>query len=99
MATGLEKEMQDLLNMAKGVNEGAGEAAKVGAKVRRKSRDITDSLNDMAEKTAAILGGGALAGASEEELRSVFDKIDTDSSGHLDNTELVTVTLRPAPCG
>ena len=83
---------------AQGVNDAATATKQEAVKVRRKSRDLEESLGSMAEASEAWnkLGQGRrarrgsrdLAVYNDDALKAAFDTVDTDSSGFIDKAEL-----------
>ena len=99
----LEEQMKALLAEAAAVNdEAAGVKAEAG-KVKRKSKELEESLGDMAEASDAwnrISGGRRSRRGSrdpavynDDALKEAFNTVDTDRSGQIDRSEL-TVAIR-----
>jgi len=67
-------------------------------RVRRKSRDLSEALNDVArsadgwrQAATSLIDRNSNADFDEAELREAFDKIDIDKSGKIDAGELEQV--------
>ena len=86
--------------------EAAAAEAKAG-KIRRKSKELTDQLSDMAAASDAwkslhgILGSRRgsrdLSVYTDEALLEAFEEIDTDKSGQIDHAELSAAILKMDP--
>ena len=103
----LEEQMKALMaEAAATATEAAAAEAKAG-KIRRKSKELTDQLSDMAAASDAwkslhgILGSRRgsrdLSVYTDEALLEAFEEIDTDKSGQIDHAELSAAILKMDP--
>jgi len=103
----LEEQMKALMaEAAATATEAAAAEAKAG-KIRRKSKELTDQLSDMAAASDAwkslhgILGSRRgsrdLSVYTDEALLEAFEQIDTDKSGQIDHAELSAAILKMDP--
>ena len=105
---GLEEEMAMLLAGADALGEGAKAANKDCLRVKRRSREVSAELGDIADEVKSKAGaakiwrslgmpGGDKVDLSDSALREAFNKIDIDGSGGLDQEELAIVRALPRP--
>ena len=104
---GLEEEMAMLLAGADALGEGAKAANKDCLRVKRRSRELSRELGDLAEEVKSKAGaakiwrmlgapGGGEVDLSDSALRDAFKKIDIDGSGGLDHNEIGIVRAHSA---
>ena len=96
----LEAAMADMMKDVQGVLDTANETKAELNKERRKSRELEDSLGDMAEASDAWnkLGQGRRARRGSRDLevyndaalKQAFQTIDTDKSGSIEQSELTS---------
>merc|ERR1712054_174484 len=95
----LEESLKSLLVSTQAVTDGCKDASKDCSRVRRKSKDLSEVLTDMAEQCESLagaarvwrslaLGDGDAADLTDEALRKAFDSIDADLSGTIEEGEL-----------
>lgn len=90
----LEKEMEALLGATSNLMSDTKKTQGEAAKVRRKSKDLEESLDQMAsasDKWNALGGRRSRRGSrdySDEAMQEAFKKIDKDGSGYIDGGEL-----------
>ena len=97
-----------LLAGADALGEGAKAANKDCLRVKRRSREVSAELGDIADEVKSKAGaakiwrslgmpGGDKVDLSDSALREAFNKIDIDGSGGLDQEELAIVRALPRP--
>merc|ERR1719382_262617 len=92
--TALEEEMAKLLSAAGEVKDSGNRVKADAGKMRRKSKDLEDQLNDIAQPSDqwAQFGRRSRRGSrdySDEGLRKSFDEYDKSKDGQLDSAELL----------
>ena len=94
--------MAELFKSVDDIGEGAKQAQATGAKVRRKSKELTEQLDELHSEVTSLCEAAsvwkALGGfkrnrrnskdLSEDTLRAAFNSIDKDGSGKIDRDEL-----------
>jgi len=99
--TELEIQMEQLLNGTANLAEGAKDAKKSAVKTRRRSRDLEAQLDGMSEGQKGlhqlIRSRRNSKDFNEEEIRRIFDEIDTDKGGKLDKAELLAAFQKAEP--
>ena len=83
---------------------GAAGAQKVATRIRRKSKELEENLEDMVltlnasnatRSFQAVIGARAKRKSADytmEELQAAFDSVDKDKSGSIDKSELKKVS-------
>jgi len=87
MATELEKELQQLLNVSAGLETGAKDAEKTAGKIRRRSREVHEELSSsvaQAEKFMALSKLGSIHAKLADELNGKTVLTAADVKGVLE---------------
>lgn len=95
----LEDSLQALIASTLTINDGCKEATKDCGRIRRRSKECSETLGNMAEMASTLAGAAKIwqslgpqeidpSMLTDEALRKMFDEIDVDNSGTLEECEL-----------
>jgi len=104
----LEDSLQALLANTMTISDDCKDATKVAGRIRRRSKDAVASLETMAELAKELAGAAKVWQSlgspqldshllTDEALRAIFDDIDEDKSGTLEESELANAIRKANP--
>uniref|UniRef100_A0A6V4UVM3 EF-hand domain-containing protein n=1 Tax=Prymnesium polylepis TaxID=72548 RepID=A0A6V4UVM3_9EUKA len=103
MASELEKQMAELMAGVSEIDTGAKKAQADASRARRKSRELDDMFSSVDtaghKKLTSLMGRQRRKSRDfgDDELKSAFDKFDTDKSGKLNREELMKAIKEAEP--